>query len=323
MDMPNHALQTSQLLASSLHFWWIAFLRSSRDYWWICQENGKCLDDRLVKVWEDFGNVFQYETLSQWWQARGPALFDSPQMEMELIAALTSGLQLLLKQDLTTPRPGMLCVAIPLSLQAGAMSTAITSVFELARVRGEHYDKDARYQLTKAGTKGLHAIVPAYLTHALRNCVTHSKPDDQINKWGGYQMAKFLELCPQNNPKQGDSLALVKRKQNGMRTKHSQIAKTADELISNVEVGRFPCRKAVERRTRWTSMQIKDMDDAVASGGWKPYNWLEREHMFMLPENGIEHVAADGSEVHRNLALLTDLKGLEQPFLEPKRKRKK
>ena len=323
MDMQNHALQASQLLASSLHFWWIAFLRSSKDYWWICQENGKCSDDRLVKVWEDFGNIFQYDTFSQWWQARGPALFDSPQMEMDLIAALTSGLQLLLKQDLTTPRPGMLCVAIPLSLQAGAMSTAIKSVFELARVRGEHYDKDARYQLTKAGTKGLHAIVPAYLTHALRNCVTHSKPDDQINKWGGYQMAKFLELCPQNNPKQGDSLALVKRKQNGMRTKHSQISKTADELISNVEVGKFPCRKAVERRTRWTSMQIKDMDDAVASGGWKPYNWLEREHMFMLPENGVEHVAADGSEVHRNLALLTDLKGLEQPFLEPKRKRKK
>lgn len=323
MDMPNHALQTSQLLASSLHFWWIAFLRSSKDYWWICQENGKCSDERLVKVWEDFGNVFQYDTLSHWWRARGPALFDSPQMEMELIEALTSGLQILLKQDLTTPRPGMLCVAIPLSLQAGAMSTAITSVFELVRVRGEHYDKDARYQLTKAGTKGLHAIVPAYLTHALRNCVAQSQPDDQINKWGGYQMAKFLDLCPQNNPKQGDSLALVKRKQNGMRTKHSQISKTADELILNVEVGRFPCRKAVERRTRWTSMQIKDMDDAVASGGWKPYNWLEREHMFMLPENGVEYVAADGAEVHRNLALLTDLKGLEQPFLEPKRKRKK
>jgi len=43
----------------------------------------------------------------------------------------------------------------------------------------------------------------------------------------------------------------------------------------------------------------------------------------MLPENGVEHIAADGSEVHRNLALLTDLKGLEQPFLEPKRRRNK
>jgi hypothetical protein len=35
MDTPNMALRTSQLISSSLHFWWVAFLRCSKDYWWI------------------------------------------------------------------------------------------------------------------------------------------------------------------------------------------------------------------------------------------------------------------------------------------------
>jgi hypothetical protein len=33
----------------------------------------------------------------------------------------------------------------------------------------------------------------------------------------------------------------------------------------------------------------------------------------MLLENGVEAVAADGAEIHRGIALLTDLKGLENP----------
>lgn len=314
MDMPNHALHTSQLLASSLHFWWIAFLRSSKDFWWICQENGKCTDERLVKVWEDFGNVFEYKTLPDWWQAKGPALFDSPQCEMELSTALASGLQLLLTKDLAVPKPGMLCLAIPLDLDAGEVSAAIASVFELARVRGNHYNQDAKYQFETRGNKGLKTIIPAYLTSALKLCVAKSLPGDQINKWGGYQMAKHLQLCPQNDPKQGDTIARAKSKQSGMRTKHSQTLDAANQLIANVEIGRFPSREKVKDQTRWTSIQIKDLKDAVDEGLWQPHNWLEQEHTFMLPQNGIEHIAVDGSEVHRNLAILSDLNCLERSF---------
>ena len=74
MDTPNMALRTSQLISSSLHFWWVAFLRCSKDYWWICQQKGNCLDSRLVKVWQDFGDVFQYNSLMQWWKDRGVIL---------------------------------------------------------------------------------------------------------------------------------------------------------------------------------------------------------------------------------------------------------
>ena len=93
MDMPNHALQTSQLLSSSLHFWWIAFLRSSPDYWWICQQNGCCQDERLVRVWQD----------------KGPALFDSPQVEIALSADMLAGLSCC--RTKTWPHPNRACCA--------------------------------------------------------------------------------------------------------------------------------------------------------------------------------------------------------------------
>jgi hypothetical protein len=32
LDTPNHALRSNDLLASSLHFWWVALLRSSKDF---------------------------------------------------------------------------------------------------------------------------------------------------------------------------------------------------------------------------------------------------------------------------------------------------
>ena len=102
MDTPNLTLRSNDLLASSLHFWWVAFLRSSKDFWWICQQKGKCLDERLVKIWEDFGDLYQYKTFPEWWIKKGTKLFDSPQIEMDLVKALTAGLELLLK---VTARP--------------------------------------------------------------------------------------------------------------------------------------------------------------------------------------------------------------------------
>ena len=73
MDTPNLALRTSQLISSNLHFWWVAFLRCSKDYWWICQQKGQCLDTRLVKVWQDFGDVQRYWREDQRWTPNMPA----------------------------------------------------------------------------------------------------------------------------------------------------------------------------------------------------------------------------------------------------------
>ena len=329
MDMPNHALHTSQRLSSSWHFWWIAFLRCSPDYWWICQQNGRCQDERLVKVWQDFGNLYQYSSFAQWWHATGSGLFDSPQIEIPLNPTFLAGLRVLCKQELVEHKPGTLYVAIPMSADAGALSLAILQVFENARVRGEHYFQDAPYQLAKAGAKGLPSVVFAYLTMALKVCVAQSQEGDPIHHWGGYQMGKHLALSPQNLPKPSDTLKTSKKKQDSTRVKQCQMAKAARDLIANVEVGKFPCRSEVKPCPRWTPKQSADMAEAIAAGAWQPADWFVNEHSFMLPEHHIgphpltkpAH-GAPPQPMHLNLACLADLQNIDQPFRVPVKKRR-
>ena len=181
MDTPNMALRTSQLISSSLHFWWVAFLRCSKDYWWICQQKGNCLDSRLVKVWQDFGDVFQYNSLMHWWQDRGTGLFDSPQVEMDFVEYLVSGMLVLKRKDLVHPHKGKICIAIPLDLDRKKMLAAVEAVFKIANVRGAHYDQDAKYQLIYTDPRTLRKLIPAYCTWALKLCVEQSQSSNPIH----------------------------------------------------------------------------------------------------------------------------------------------
>jgi len=315
VDTPNHALRSNDLLASSLHFWWVAFLRSSKDFWWICQQNGKCHDERLIKIWEDFGDLYKYENFSQWWIAKGTKLFDSPQIEMDLVKVLSAGVELLLSADLKRSKPGKICLAIPLNIKVSTANEILTKLFETARLRGKHYDKDAKYQILKGGNeKCYHSIKPAYLTNALRVCIDHSTSGDSFSRWGNYQMSKFLELCPQHHPRDGDSVARIKKKQKAMRTKNSQAYGMATKLIANVEIGRFPSSTKVESSIRWTADQQKALDEAVGDGQWQSANWFEQEHDFMLPAYGAQATNDEMTDGQRSLNLLTDLRLIDQSY---------
>ena len=82
-----------------------------------------------------------------WWQENGAKLYDSPQIEIEFIKQLGAGLELLLKNDLVIARPGMICIAIPEYLDTVQAQIIIWRAWQLARIRGKHYDVDAKYQL--------------------------------------------------------------------------------------------------------------------------------------------------------------------------------
>ena len=128
MDMPTRRPLAHAEITASLYFWWLAFLRCSRDYWWCCQQRGQCQDDRLVRVWEDFGDVFRYPCLMHWWQEHGAKLFDLPRLDMRLNKYLASGLELLIHSDLVIARPDMVCMAIPLYLDTEVARTAILAL---------------------------------------------------------------------------------------------------------------------------------------------------------------------------------------------------
>ncbi len=320
MDMSTRRPLGEADISASLYFWWLAFLRCSRDYWWCCQQKGQCQDIRLVRVWQDFGDIFKYRCFMHWWQEHGSKLFDSPQMELNLVKHLASGLELLVNADLIRVRPDMVCIAIPLYLDNEVARAAIWEAWEAARVRGKHYDKDAKYQIFKLDLKGRRTIVPAYRAWALNSLVQRSAGLDALNHWGSFEMGRHLNLSPRNQIRDKDSLEDRKRKQNLLRTMFCQSKKAAADLIANAEIGQFPCKNQVTKRTRWSQSQENDLARAVAEGQWQAPNWLDGEHAFMLPNGTLRnplHSASAGLEILENFARL------ELSFLQPKRTRSK
>ena len=138
MDMPTQKPLAQTAITASLYFWWLAFLRCSKDYWWCCQQGGQCMDERMVQVWNDFGDIFKYQCFMHWWQENGAKLFDSPQMEIHFKKYLASGLELLINSDLVIARPNMVCIAIPIYLDTEIARNVIWDAWAMGRVRGKH-----------------------------------------------------------------------------------------------------------------------------------------------------------------------------------------
>ena len=320
MDMPAQKPLAQTAITASLYFWWLAFLRCSKDYWWCCQQGGQCMDPRLVRVWEDFGDIFKYQCFMHWWQENGAKLFDSPQVEMRFNKYLASGLELLIHSDLVIARPNMVCIAIPLYLDTEVARNAIWEAWESSRIRGTHYDKDAKYQIFKLDLKGRKTIVPAYRAWALNVCVQKSAASDELNHWGSFEMGRHLNLSPRNQIRDKDNLENRKRKQNLLRTTFWQSKKTAFDLIANVEIGKFPCKNKVEACPRWTALQQTELDKATEDGLWQPCNWMDREYSFMLPDEAAYAHGGPGSKV---IYMLDDFGAVATPFLAPKRIRGK
>jgi hypothetical protein len=90
---------------------------------------------------------------------------------------LASGLELLIHSDLIVARPNMVCIAIPLYLDTEVARNAIWEAWESSRIRGTHYDQDAKYQIFKLDLKGRKTIVPVFVPvqAAPRNCAQCSR----------------------------------------------------------------------------------------------------------------------------------------------------
>ena len=276
------------------------------------------MDERMFHVWEDFGDVFRYQCFMHWWQENGVKLFDSPQMEIHFNKYLASGLELLINSDLVVARPGMVCIAIPVYLDTEIARNVIWDAWEMGRVRGTHYDKDAKYQLFKLNLKGRKTIVPAYRAWALNICVQKCADTDELKHWGSFEMGRHLNLSPRNQIRDKDTLENRRRKQNLLRTTFWQSKKTAADLIANVEIGKFPCKSKVVECQRWTLAQQVSMNKAIDDGQWQPSNWMDQEYSFMLPD---EAAHANRGSRPKAIYILDDFGAVDTPFLAPKRVR--
>ena len=320
MDMPTRRPLAEVEITASLYFWWLAFLRCSKDYWWCCQQNGECQDSRLVKVWEDFGDIFKYQCFMHWWQENGSRLFDSPQIEIEFIKQLGAGLELLLKSDLVIHRPGMICIAIPEYLDTIEAKTIIWQAWQLARVRGKHYDVDAKYQLFDLCLRSKKTIIRSYKSLVLTVSVEQSAASEPIHKWGDFEMGRYLNVSPKNKVLKTDTAQASANKRNAVRNIFCQSKDGASELIANVEIGKFPCKSPVQSCPRWTAQQQADLDHAVQSGKWHCKSWLESEHAFLLPNEPIFSGDQHNSSTEQ---IMEHIDNLQVSFLTTKRPAKR
>jgi hypothetical protein len=261
------ALRTSQLISSSLHFWWVAFLRCSKDYWWVCQQEGETKDLRLKATYESFGDL-HLQGFSHWWTygARDNFIENTDPPSVELINNLES-----LTEDQITEYPWMI-VRVPLNLGREKLIQDFSSILEKHPDRVHHRDQTSKYPLLKH--KNLHEDV------LLRTCdLWHA-----VNRSGGittgakrkgdqdsyYEIGERFGANPKQVIKASDRQDVVDRKRSAMKTSVSRMLLQAKNLIANVEIGRFPSNKPVTKRARWNPKQQRELDQAILRGEWQP-----------------------------------------------------
>ena len=222
---------------------------------------------------------------------------------------------MLKRKDLVYPHKGKICIAIPLDLDRKKMLAAVEAVFKIANVRGAHYDQDAKYQLIYTDPRTLRKLIPAYCTWALKLCVEQSQSSNPIHKWKSYEMGRQLKATPEHVATIYDSPKTAKAKRSSMRTDQSRNNASALSLISNVEIGKFPSKAKVTAKPRWTESQQAGLDQAVSTGQWPPKDWLDLEHTFMLPDQGLDLFNDQGAPIVRELAILAAMNNMEKSFL--------
>ena len=128
-------------------------------------------------------------------------------------------------------------------------------------------------------------------------------------------MGKQLKATPEHVTTIYDSPKTAKAKRSSMRTDQSRNNASALSLIANVEIGKFPCKASVAAKPRWTQAQQTELDQAVSLGHWPPKDWLNLEHTFMLPDQGLDLFNDQGAPIVRELAILAAMNNMEKSFL--------
>ena len=306
-EIVAHRLAATPDICKTLYFWWIAFLRCSPDYWWICKENGQCEDERLHQVWKHFGNIYEYTTVFHYWQEHAHRLFDSPQQQLNWTPSITEALALSLvsPSKIAGAEDDKFYFSAAKHVSFEEAIAAFQKIWELATASGQRNTTDAPFQLGHIDPKSRRTIVHAYCAHVLEDTCKKSPSSNFFSQWRSYEMARFLNIFGRSKKTTDDTLVTARRSQGCIRTLFGQKKRVAQQLIANVEVGLFPCRKKVLRMRRWTACQEKRLRNTISSHAWRPKDWILGEHGFLLPHLDLSSNTVNDSE---NPAVLTAVK---------------
>lgn len=248
----------------SLYYLWWRYLRLSSDYWWLCQQKGKTVDKEFAETYKLFGNVFVGD-FGDWWAQRGTEVFsyevDPPKVELITI-----------KEMRYVPRIKWIQpVMVPLHL------TKSEILAQLSELLKEHQPQPlAKSIATGHEVEDLRGVRKKVLTDAhrvwcLNDATTRAKDAELLERperFTQYWIGKKLELDPKAISGKRIREAVEANHRLAMRVKVNRYLSKANNLIANVELGRFPVMTPVDERMRWTKKQVQEKKDAVEAGLW-------------------------------------------------------
>ena len=285
----------------SVRRWWWEYLRLSRDYWMVCQTSRSRLrpetqDERLAFIYKKFGNIHNV-TFEEWYLKTGSRTFRE-QHEPPKVREIHP-----IAENIARIRNDTILFAVPLALTRNTIQRQISKLLK------EHEDKrpNNRLEISRSDFPinpvryRLHTLQVMHEVYCLHRELIE-KPaalrmlagaEDQRREWAKkydqradlYRIGKLLRISPSNERLIGDATE-IRAKQNRMRASVSRFLRRTEQLISNVEYGKFPVFSQHERPDhRFTPRQLEWQKELEAE-------WWSMNLTSELTGNGVAAASA-------------------------------
>ena len=225
----------------SVRRWWWEYLRLSKDYWLISQTHGRTLDRAMYEIWRKFGDVHTV-TFDEWWLKTGSSLF----REQTAPPKVT-----LIQPDLSnmkTPDETRILIEVPLVLRKATVQRQIGKLLasvDFDRPRNVLETSTSDFPINPVAFRlpvlqKMHEVWCAHRELIVKPKLYKDTAEGREHQRSDlYLLGKQLKLSPANALMHDDHEEW-KRRQNRMRATVSRHLRRANQLIYQVEYGRFP-----------------------------------------------------------------------------------
>lgn len=296
--------------AESVRRWWWEYLRLSKDYWLVCKTSSnrnspRTIDEGLARIFQKFGNIYDI-TFEDWWRQTGAIVFQEQSGPPKVIE---------ISEDLSNLRDTRfvtVLLQVPLDLSRVTIQRQISSILKQygeKRPRSKLEISTSEFPIHPARYR-MHILQAMHEAHCLHRELI-DKPTalrklagskDERKEWKQryeqradlFRIGKLLHISPSNEDLTG-SEDQIRAKQNRMRASVSRYLRRAQQLIGNVESGRFPVfatARTTERFSRHQQERHRELEaewwsldlNSTLSG-----NRVDDARRFYYAEYGREH----------------------------------
>lgn len=256
----------------SVRRWWWEYLRLSKDYWLVCKTTKirvrpETIDEGLAHIYKRFGDVHA-SSFDDWWLDIGSRVFRE-QHEPPKVKEIYPH-----QENIARVGRGNILIKVPLALSRVTIQRQISRILKkyeeerpnnrLEISRSEFPINPVRYRLHTLQVMHEVQCLHRELIDKPAALRTLAGTVDQRRGWARkyeqradlYRIGKLLRISPSNERLIGEAHE-IRAKQNRMRASVSRFLRRAEQLISNVEYGKFPVFSNNEKPAqRFTARQL-------------------------------------------------------------------